>query len=308
MGRIPDSLSIEAFVGGFAGNPGLCGENMRNLRPCSSDSSKSSNVRTVISCFVAGAAVLFVSFACFMYVKCKYKPENHDRPIKRYSSLDMKQFHMLSFTEEEVMNAIKKENLIGQGGSGNVYKVMLRNGKQLAVKHIWKSDSGDRRSCRSSSAMIPKGNLRSLEYDAEPNGVWDSTHIIAGTHGYIAPEYAYTSKVNEKSDVYSFGVVLMELVSGKRPVEPEFGENKDIVQWVCGEMRSKGSPIHLVDAAISEAMKEDAARVLRIAVHCTMKTPALRPSMRMVVQMLEEAEPCNLTGIIVSKGGENSKS
>ncbi|KAL7206202.1 hypothetical protein ACSBR2_019000 [Camellia fascicularis] len=431
MGRIPDSLSIEAFVGGFAGNPGLCGENMRNLQPCSSDSGKSSNVRMVISCFVAGAAVLLVSLACFMYVKYKYKPENHDRPIKRYSSLDMKQFHMLSFTEEEVMNAIKKENLIGKGGSGNVYKVMLSNGKQLAVKHIWKSDSGDRRSCRSSSAMIPKGNLRSLEYDAEvatlssirhnllvyeylpngslwdrlhtcqkiqmdwevryeiavgaakgleylhhgcdrpvihrdvktsnilldeqlkpkiadfglakvvqPNGVWDSTHIIAGTHGYIAPEvlqcfeitiggskfsflvamklivvpcfgfeeYAYTSKVNEKSDVHSFGVVLMELVTGKRPVEPEFGENKDIVQWVCGEMRSKGSSIHLVDAAISEAMKEDAARVLRIAVHCTMKTPALRPSMRMIVQMLEEAEPCNLTGIIVSKDGENSKS
>ncbi|GMP39135.1 hypothetical protein CsSME_00010092 [Camellia sinensis var. sinensis] len=35
----------------------------------------------------------------------------------------------------------------------------------------------------------------------QQNGVWDSTHIIAGTHGYIAPEYAYTSKVNEKSDV-----------------------------------------------------------------------------------------------------------
>ncbi|CAL5329665.1 unnamed protein product [Camellia sinensis] len=411
MGRIPDSLSIEVFVRGFAGNPRLCGEIMRNLRPCSSDSGKSSNVRTVISCFVAGAAVLFVSLACFLYVKYKYKPKNHDRPIKRYSSLDMKQFHMLSFTEEEVTNAIKKENLIGKGGSGNVYKVMLRNGKQLAVKHIWKSDSGDRRSCRSSSAMIPKGNLRSLEYDAEvamlssirhvnvvklycfitsenwnllvyeylpngslwdrlhtcqkiqmgwevryeiavgaakgleylhhgcdrpvihqdvktsnilldeqlkpniadfglakvvqQNGVWDSTHIIAGTHGYIAPEYAYTSKVNEKSDVYSFGVVLMELVTGKRPVKPEFGENKDIVQWVCREMRSKGSSIHLVDAAISEAMKEDAARVLRIAVHCTMKTPALRPSLRMIVQMLEEAEPCNLTGIIVSKGGEN---
>ncbi|KAL7206241.1 hypothetical protein ACSBR2_019032 [Camellia fascicularis] len=37
------------------------------------------------------------------------------------------------------------------------------------------------------------------------------------------------------------------------------------------------------------------------------ETPALRPSMRMVVQMLEEAEPCNLTGIIVSKDGKNSK-
>ncbi|KAI8028098.1 Receptor-like protein kinase HAIKU2, partial [Camellia lanceoleosa] len=318
MGRIPDSLLIEAFVGGFARNPGLCGENMRNLQPCSSDSGKSSNVRTVISCFVARAAVLFMSLACFMYVKYKYKPENQDRWIKRYSSLDMKQLHMLSFTEEEVMNAIKKENLIGKGGSGNVYKVMLGNGKQLAVKHIWKSDSGGWRTCWSSLVMIPKGNLWSLEHDAELATLSSIRHVnVVKLYCCITSEdwnllvyenlpngkYAYTSKVNEKSDVYSFGVVLIELVTGKRPVEPKFGENKDIVQWVCGEMRSKGGSIHLVDAAISEAMKEDAARVLRIAVHCTMKTPALRPSMRM-----EEAEPCNLTGIIVSKDGKNSKS
>lgn len=113
--------------------------------------------------------------------------------------------------------------------------------------------------------------------------------------------------MNEKSDVYSFGVVLMELVTGKKPVETEFGNSVDIVQWVSNEMRSRGSVLHLVDTTISEAQNQDAARVLTIAMHCTMKNPALRPSMRMVVQMLEEAEPCELTGIVVNKGAENSK-
>lgn len=119
-------------------------------------------------------------------------------------------------------------------------------------------------------------------------------------------EYAYTCKVDEKSDIYSFGVVLMELVTGKRPTE--FGENKDIVQWICDTMmRSEERAINLVDSTISEGLKEDAAKVLRIAMRCTIKIPTLRPSMRMVVQMLEEVEPCTLTEIAVNKDGEDRK-
>jgi serine/threonine protein kinase len=114
-------------------------------------------------------------------------------------------------------------------------------------------------------------------------------------------EYAYTYKVNEKSDVYSFGVVLMELVTGKRPIEPEFGENKDIVWWVQSKMNSKERLFGLVDSIISEALKEDAMKALRIAIHCTAKIPSLRPSMRIVVQMLEEAEPRKLTNIVINK-------
>jgi serine/threonine protein kinase len=104
-------------------------------------------------------------------------------------------------------------------------------------------------------------------------------------------EYAYTSNVTEKSDVYSFGVVLMELVTGKKPVEPEFGENKDIVSWVCSNFRSKECVLELVDSTIAKHFKEDAIKVLRIAILCTAKVPYSRPSMRKLVQMLEEAEP-----------------
>lgn len=121
-------------------------------------------------------------------------------------------------------------------------------------------------------------------------------------------EYAYTYKINEKSDVYSFGVVLMELVTGKKPVEAEFGEDKDIVKWVQSKIKRKESLVDLVDSSISVAdLREDASKVLRIATHCTTDIPALRPSMRMVVQMLEEAEPCMLTTITVTKDGENSQ-
>ncbi|XP_072955757.1 receptor-like protein kinase 7 [Typha angustifolia] len=117
-----------------------------------------------------------------------------------------------------------------------------------------------------------------------------STHVIAGTHGYIAPEYAYTYKVTEKSDVYSFGVVLMELVTGRKPIEAEYGENKDIVYWISRMIDSKERVMGLIDRRITKQWAlEEAVKVLRVAVLCTARLPAMRPSMRTVVQMLEEA-------------------
>lgn len=107
--------------------------------------------------------------------------------------------------------------------------------------------------------------------------------------------------MKEKSDVYSFGVVLMELVSGKKPIEPEYGDNNNIVSWVSTKLKSKDSIMSIVDSAIQEPFKEDAIKVLRIAILCTAALPNSRPTMRRVVQMLEDAEPCKLVGIIVSK-------
>lgn len=86
----------------------------------------------------------------------------------------------------------------------------------------------------------------------------------------------------------------MELVTGKRPMEPEFGENKDIVDWVCGKLKSKESVLSLVDASFPEIYKENAIKVLKVAIRCTARLPTLRPTMRSVVQMLEEAQPSQL--------------
>eukprot|EP01018_Ginkgo_biloba_P023867 Gb_15787 [translate_table: standard] len=121
----------------------------------------------------------------------------------------------------------------------------------------------------------------------------DSCTAFAGTHGYIAPEYAYSLKVTEKSDIYSFGVVLLELVSGKRPIEPEFGENKDIVNWISHKICTREDAFEILDSKISKSSKEEMIEVLKIAVRCTCKLPTLRPSMREVVQMLLDVDPCS---------------
>lgn len=118
---------------------------------------------------------------------------------------------------------------------------------------------------------------------------------------FICAEYGYTYKVNEKIDVYSFGVVLMELVTGKKPIEAEFGDNKDIVSWVGSNLKSKENVYNMVDTRIPDVFKDDAIRVLRIAILCTATLPSVRPTMRSVVHMLEEAEPCKLIGIVINK-------
>ncbi|CAL1363810.1 unnamed protein product [Linum trigynum] len=118
---------------------------------------------------------------------------------------------------------------------------------------------------------------------------------FAGTHGYIAPEMAYSLKVTEKSDVYSFGVVLLELVTGKKPIEEdEHGEGKDIVSWVSSHLTNNDNVVRNVldsSVAIDQVVRDDILRVLKIALLCTTKLPNLRPTMRDVVRMLVDAEP-----------------
>lgn len=409
-GLVPQALAIEAYNGSFAGNSGLCSLRISAFPKCPSGSHMPKYVHTIIICLAIGLALLLVALLwCF---KLKKSEKDHQNRSLKDESWDFKSFHVLSFTEDEILDSIKQENLIGTGGSGNVYKVAVSNGtKELAVKHIWNSDG---KKSQSTTPMLSKRAGKSKQFDAEvqtlssirhmnvvklycsitsedssllvyeylPNGsLWDrlhssqkmeldwdtryeiavgaakgleylhhgcekpvihrdvkssnilldesmkpkiadfglaktlqansgrdSTHVIAGTHGYIAPEYGYTYKVNEKSDVYSFGVVLMELVSGKRPIDPEYGENKDIVSWVSSKIKTRESVLSVVDSRIPGVLKEDVVKVLKIAVLCTATLPTLRPTMRSVVQMLEDAEPGKLVGIAITKDGASKSS
>ncbi|KAK9145102.1 hypothetical protein Sjap_005005 [Stephania japonica] len=109
----------------------------------------------------------------------------------------------------------------------------------------------------------------------------------------FATEYAYTSKATTKCDVYSFGVVLMELLTGKKPVEVEFGEGKNIIYWVSCKVETKEGAAEVLDKQLSCSFRDEMMKVLRIAIRCTSSSPAHRPTMNEVVQLLIEADPCN---------------
>lgn len=120
------------------------------------------------------------------------------------------------------------------------------------------------------------------------SGASECMSAIAGSYGYIAPEYAYTLKVDEKSDVYSFGVVLLELVTGRKPVG-EFGDGVDIVQWVRKTTSSsKEGVIKVLDPRLPTVPIHEAMHLFYVATLCVEEQSADRPTMRDVVQMLSE--------------------
>ncbi|RCV21279.1 hypothetical protein SETIT_4G126700v2 [Setaria italica] len=120
------------------------------------------------------------------------------------------------------------------------------------------------------------------------------THVtasnLAGTWGYIAPEYHQTLKFTAKCDVYSFGVILAVLATGKEPSDDYFKEVDEvgIVRWLRRVVQS-GNHAEAIDAAIAGAgYDEQIVLVLRIAVFCTQDDPKERPSAKDVRCMLSQ--------------------
>jgi len=114
---------------------------------------------------------------------------------------------------------------------------------------------------------------------------------VAGSYGYIAPEYAFTMKVTEKCDVYSFGVVLLELLTGQSPIQP-LEKGGDLVNLVRRMMNKMTPNTEVFDSRLdlsSRRVVEEMSLVLKIAMFCTNESPFDRPSMREVISMLIDA-------------------
>ncbi|CAK9140532.1 unnamed protein product, partial [Ilex paraguariensis] len=120
----------------------------------------------------------------------------------------------------------------------------------------------------------------------------ESRHIstrVMGTFGYVAPEYAMTGHLLVKSDVYSYGVVLLELITGRKPVDmsqPPGQEN--LVAWARPLLTSKELLESTVDPSLGPNFPFDSiAKVAAIASMCVQPEVSHRPFMGEVVQALK---------------------
>ncbi|KAI3881590.1 hypothetical protein MKW92_044314 [Papaver armeniacum] len=379
-GLVPGTGQFSYFNStSFVGNPELCGP---YLGPCKFGVSNSTHHPHVKGPFTASLKLLLVIgllicsilFAIAAIFKARaIKKANDSRTWK------LTAFQRLEFTSDDVLDSLKEENIIGKGGAGVVYKGVMPNGDNVAVKRLPGMSRGSSHDHGFNAEIQTLGRIRHrhivrllgfcsnhetnlLVYEYMPNGSlgevlhgkkgghlhWDTrykiaveaakglcylhhdcspmilhrdvksnnilldsnfeAHVadfglakfmqdsgasecmsaIAGSYGYIAPEYAYTLKVDEKSDVYSFGVVLLELVSGRKPVG-EFGDGVDIVQWVRKMTDSnKEAVLKIIDPRLSSVPLHEVMHVFYVAMLCVEEQSVERPTMREVVQILTE--------------------
>ncbi|KAI7750882.1 hypothetical protein M8C21_026666 [Ambrosia artemisiifolia] len=122
------------------------------------------------------------------------------------------------------------------------------------------------------------------------------THVttgVAGTFGYVAPEYALACRVSDRADVYSYGVMLLELITDKRALDPSFSTEHNgytIVTWAT-MLRREGRTKEAFSVATWASVPENVlVDLLELGLSCTAEAASGRPSMRHVVRQLKKIQ------------------
>ncbi|KAL2515959.1 Leucine-rich repeat protein kinase family protein [Forsythia ovata] len=411
-GEIPDIGTLSTFGSkSFIGNLDLCGQQVN--KPCRTslgfpavlphaESDQAAVPTKRSSRYIKGAVIgamstlgfAFVLLLGFLWVRLLTKKE---RAAKRYTevkkqvqqdpSAKLITFHGdLPYTSCELVEKIEsldEEDVVGAGGFGTVYRMVMNDCGTFAVKKIDRTREGSdeafereleilgsikhinlvnlRGYCRLPTAKlliydyVAMGSLddllhehvddRSLNWNARLRIAFGSakglaylhhdccpkivhrdikssnilldenlephvsdfglakllvdedahvTTVVAGTFGYLAPEYLQSGRATEKSDVYSFGVLLLELVTGKRPTDPSFVKRGlNVVGWMNTLLRENRME-DVVDKKCRNTDVETVEAIVEIAARCTDANPDDRPTMQQVMQFLEQEvmSPC----------------
>lgn len=413
-GEIPDIGVLSTFQkNSFIGNLDLCGRQIE--KPCRTSlgfpvviphaesdeaavppkkSSQSHYLKAVLIGAVATLGLALIITLSLLWVRSSSKKE---RAVRKYTevkkqvdpsaSAKLITFHGdMPYTSSEIiekLESLDEEDIVGSGGFGTVYRMVMNDCGTFAVKRIDRSREGSdqvfereleilgsikhinlvnlRGYCRLPTSRlliydyvalgslddllhenterqplnwndrlkITLGSARGLAYlhheccpkivhrdikssnillneNMEPHIsdfglakllVDEDAHVttvVAGTFGYLAPEYLQSGRATEKSDVYSFGVLLLELVTGKRPTDPSFVKRGlNVVGWM-NTLLKENRLEDVVDRKCSDVNAETLEVILELAARCTDSNADDRPSMNQVLQLLEQEvmSPC----------------
>ncbi|KAF2935859.1 hypothetical protein DAI22_04g262000 [Oryza sativa Japonica Group] len=170
------------------------------------------------------------------------------------------------------------------------FEICLGIARGLAYLHEESSIRVVHRDIKASNVLLD-ANLNPKISDFGLAKLYDDkmTHVstkVAGTFGYLAPEYAMRGHMTEKVDVFAFGVVLLETLAGRPNYDDVLEEDKIyIFEWVWRLYESERA-LDIVDPNLTEFNSEEVLRAIHVALLCTQGSPHRRPSMSRVVAML----------------------
>ncbi|XP_030464653.1 proline-rich receptor-like protein kinase PERK1 isoform X2 [Syzygium oleosum] len=175
-------------------------------------------------------------------------------------------------------------------------KIALGSARGLAYLHEDCSPKIFHRDIKASNILLDFNfEAKVADFGLAKSAFDTDTHIstrVMGTFGYLAPEYASSGKLTEKSDVFSFGVVLLELITGRRPVDKTrpFVEDS-MVDWarpLLTQALEDGKFDAIVDPKLHKDYdSEEMSRMIACAAACVRHSARHRPRMTQVVRALE---------------------
>ncbi|KAK8993103.1 hypothetical protein V6N11_033207 [Hibiscus sabdariffa] len=257
------AVSLSENLDLCGGVPGL------GLPKCDSPGKKSSGsrLRTVLIASFASVAFIFASMLGFWFVT--RRKDSGNRQVNEEA--DSPEIYPM-YRQHDLKLATRNfssECLIGEGSFGSVYKGVLNDGSLAAIK-VFK--------------MGQHGASKSFLAECE---------ALRSSIGYMAPEYGMGAGVSTRGDVYSFGIVILEMFTGKRPVDNMFSGDMDLQRWVSTHLA--GNSRDIVDHELKQkegqpAYDDGIGRMLNIGLMCARKSPEERPTMREVSVMIKKVK------------------
>ncbi|KAG4967071.1 probable receptor-like serine/threonine-protein kinase At4g34500 isoform X1 [Glycine soja] len=171
-------------------------------------------------------------------------------------------------------------------------RIAIGTAKGLAYLHEGLEPKVVHRDIKSSNILLDKNwNAKVSDFGLAKLLGSEKSHVttrVMGTFGYVAPEYASSGMLNERSDVYSFGVLLMEIITGRSPIDYSRPPGEmNLVDWFKAMVASRRSE-ELVDPLIEiPPPPRSLKRVLLICLRCIDMDVVKRPKMGQIIHMLE---------------------
>ncbi|KAJ0508020.1 putative transferase, protein kinase RLK-Pelle-DLSV family [Helianthus annuus] len=172
------------------------------------------------------------------------------------------------------------------------YRICIQIAKGLAFLHEESRLKIVHRDIKATNVLLDKNlNAKISDFGLARLDEEDNTHIstrVAGTYGYMAPEYALRGYLTDKADVYSYGIVLLEIVSGRGNIADKAKENQFVLLDQAISLKTYGNLMELVDPKLDSKYDiQEMTVVINLALACTAVSPANRPTMSSAVSMLE---------------------